>query len=233
MMQTIKLTEIGKGTKVAMLIIATLTLIAIVAYAYLFYQGQRADDTIVYKSRLQLEARAFTDKLILEIESFKALPEENTVKDVPESDKQDLPEKKTDEGSVEVDQVRSDLLQQLTDGYARVLTEQKQEALRQLAALIEMAKADWAEQIARQETTKEFKEKLLSEYLAKVSVLEAQMDVSFEELLVKITEQLKAEGFDPEPVIQEFRAEYARVKSENRSEMMSKALAAIKQKHEQ
>ena len=56
------------------------------------------------------------------------------------------------------------------------------------------------------------------------------MDASFQTLIGKMEEQLESEGIDPEPIIKEYEAEYKRIKDENRSAMMDKAMAAVKNK---
>jgi len=52
--------------------------------------------------------------------------------------------------------------------------------------------------------------------------------VSFHSLTVKMEEQLKAEGIDPTPIIEQYRAEYKKIKEENRSQLMDKVIASIK-----
>jgi len=228
-MQIKELKRMGWGIKLALAITGFVILIAAADYAHLLDQGQKAIDTEVYKSEMQLEARAFTAKLILEIESMKAETSGGSKDNEPDNGSRVFIANKTAVADNAGFQPDSALLVQLKNGYTKVLTEQKSEALKQLDDLIGEAMVEWADFQTKGEVDTKIKEALLSEYLAKVNVLETQMDASFEELLAKMSNQLESQGFDSEPIIKNYRIEYDRIKSESRNDLMSKTASAIKQ----
>lgn len=213
--------------------------IAAVIIAVFFLWGQNSQESKQYEAQIKEEAQEFTEELISELDQIDTteeglIPEDNAGEAVPptevpsgvitEAEKQVIAEElaKLD------DERKQQVLQNLSVAYSKALSEQKQEAFNMVENLIAQGKADWAALVAKGENTAVNKGKLASEYLAKSKVMEDQMDVSFASLTKKMEEQLNAEGIDSTEIIAQYKAEYEKIKQENKSTLMEKVMAAVK-----
>jgi hypothetical protein len=239
------------------LAVTLVLLIACIAVAAVFFlMGQSSAEKKRYEAELQQRSQEFTDSLLAELDridvSGAALapagknPEaaaENqaagegdpatssapTSTEAPpeiisEAEKQAV----ADELARLEDEKKRQALQILSVAYSKALAAQKQEAFRMADGLITQAKADWKALGSSGKADPTKRGEMVSEYLAKSKVLEDQMDASFEALIQKMNEQLSAEGIDPAALIAQYRAEYKKIKEENKGAMMSRALEAVK-----
>lgn len=218
-------------------ILASIVTVSMIAVVIFFYWGANSVEKKQYESQIKQETQAFTDSLISELDQV------NTSESAVETTKGGIspseapPETVTGAGKKIItgelnkldDEAKQQALQTLSAAYSKAFSEQKAEALRIAARLIDEGKADWAALKAKDEATAENKVKLASEYLAKANAVEAQMDASFNALTDKMEEQLKEEGIDPTNIIAGYQAEYKKVKEQYKKEIMDKAMAAIKQ----
>jgi hypothetical protein len=218
-------------------ILASIVTFSMIAVVIFFYWGANSVEKNQYESQIKQETQAFTDSLISELDQV------NTSGSAVETTSEGIPpteappeivtgaEKKIigEELAKLEDARKQQVLQTLSVSYSKALSEQKAEALNMAASLIDQGKADWAEMKAKGEDTAFNKAKLASEYLARSNAMEAQMDASFSALTEKMEEQLKSEGIDPANIIAGYKAEYVKIKEQNKKEYMDKALAAIKQ----
>ncbi len=232
-MKTLIKVQKRKKIRVIIALILTLIIILLAAIAAFFHLGQNSDEKRQYEEKIRQEAGEFTGELITELDqvdtSDEGISQADTAEpdeDITESEKQLL----SKELAKQTDERKRQVLKTLTAAYSKTLQAQKREAFNQVEALVAQGKADWNALKASGENTAANKGALASEYLAKSQVLEAQMDASFQTLIGKMEEQLESEGIDPEPIIKEYEAEYKRIKDENRSAMMDKAMAAVKNK---
>lgn len=126
------------------------------------------------------------------------------------------------------DEERQALLKTLSAEYSAVFAEQKSMSFAMVENLIEQGKADWKALVAQKQNTAVNKGKLASEYLGKASALEKQLDADFEALISRMEQQLVDAGIDSKSIVAGYRAEYKKIKDENRSAMMKKAMEALK-----
>lgn len=206
--------------KAIALILILLAAVAVVVAAFLL-MGQNSEGKKQYQQEIQQEARNFTDQLIGGLDDNSGT---STGEPLTEAEQQAVAKElaKLDDAK------KQQVLKNLSAAYSQALNKQKQEAFRMADNLVEQGKADWKALAARGENTAANKAKLASEYLAKAAVLENQMDESFNALISKMEAQLTAEGIDPSGLIAEYNAEYKKIKAENKSALMDKAMVALK-----
>lgn len=214
-------------------------LIACIAVAAVFFLvGQNSEEKKRYEAEIKQKAQSFTEKIVTELDQVDTSDEGLAGVTNPVSPTEAPPEILTeaekqviaDELARLEDQRKQQVLQTLSVAYSKALDQQKQEAFQMVDNLITQAKADWEALKKSGKASAAAKGTLASEYLAKSKVMEAQMDDSFEALIRKMEEQLNEEGIDPTAIIEQYRAEYKKIKEENRTAMMDKAIAAIKNK---
>lgn len=206
--------------KIIVLILVLVAAVAVIAAAFLL-MGQNSEGKKQYQQEIQQEARNFTDQLIDGLDDSSGA---STGELLTEGEQQAVAKElaKLD------DTKKQQTLKTLSAAYSQALNKQKQEAFRMADNLVEEGKADWKALAARGENTAANKAKLASEYLARSAVLENQMDESFNALISKMEAQLTAEGIDPSELIAEYNAQYKKIKAENKSALMDKAMAALK-----
>lgn len=120
------------------------------------------------------------------------------------------------------------LTQVVKDKYHTILLNQKDLAIGQVQSLIGEAKTEY--QSLKEQGTWDTAAKVnfISKYMAKVDVLESQMDKDFNGLLADMEARLVAEGLEATPIIESFQAEYKTIKEANRKAFMDKAKEALK-----
>lgn len=227
-----------KKRKSAYVLASIAVIIIIGAVVIFFYFGANSAEKKQYESQIRQESQAFTDGLLSELDQIDTsgsasgtadggiFPSEAPPETITDAEKQIIGEELAKLNDARKQQV----LQTLSAAYSKAFNEQKAEALKMAACLIEQGKSDWAELKAKGENTAVNKAKLASEYLAKSEAMEAQMDASFYALTAKMEEQLKKEEIDPANIIAGYQAEYGKIKEQYKKEMMDKAMAAIKQR---
>lgn len=219
-------------------ILASIVAVSMIAVVIFLFWGANSVEKKQYESQIKQETQTFTDSLISKLDQVNTSgsaagttnggipPSEAPPEIVSETEKKIIGEELTKLD----DERKQQVLQTLSAAYSKAFSEQKAEALRIATQLFNQGKADWEGLKAKGEGTTENKVKLASEYLAKASVAEAQMDASFNALTDKMKEQLKAEGIDPANIIAEYQEEYKIIKAQYKDELMDKAMAAIKQR---
>ena len=221
----------NRRKRIAIALMLSFILILGAAAAVFFLLGQNSDGKRQYEEAVRQETGAFTERLIGELDQIDTSNDEINKADaeIPEVTVTEAEKKMLElELSKLNDERDQQVLKTLTAAYSQTLQAQKQKAIELIEALVAQGKADWADLVAKGENTAANKGLLASEYLAKSRILEGQMDASFQTLMDKMEAQLRAEGFDPAPIIKEYEAEYKRIKEENRKAFMNKALSAIK-----
>lgn len=226
------------------LAVTLVLLIACIAVAAVFFlMGQNSEGKKQYEAEIRQEAQKFTDNLISELDQIDTSidvseespdtgaaennppsPAEAPAEIITEAEKQVI----EDELAKLEDERKQRVLQTLSIAYSKALEQQKQEAFSMADNLIAQAKSDWKAVKSSGKADPVKKSALLSEYLAKSKAMEEQMDASFEALTKKMDEQLRAEEIDPKAIIAQYKAEYKKIKEENKEAMMSKAMAAVK-----
>jgi hypothetical protein len=185
--------------------------------------GENSPKAKEYQAQLRQDTRVFIDSLIAQIDRL-----DGTTLGIDRDNILDAASPDSEEALAEY-RIRQQKRQELETLYLKVLTEQRDEALRQINQLIEQGQADWNLLSVNGDLTAENKEALLAEYLAKANVLEDQMDESFAVLLNRIALQLKSEGFDPDETIGLYQRQYTQTKDENRTALMTKVKNAMSQ----
>lgn len=202
----------SKRAKTNLIGIGALLIVSMGLIAALYLNLQNSEDQKKYEAQIKQESQDFTDKLISQL------------------DKIDAPAQKVEvPASISNDAKKQQVLKTLTAAYNIVLNEQKANAIGMASSLVSQAKDEWAAILSSGNATLANKGKITSEYMAKAQAMEVQMDTNFNALISKMKEQLAAEGIDSASIIAQYKAEYQKLKEENRSELMTKALAAIKQ----
>lgn len=213
----------------------------IIVVAVFFLIGENSEGKKQYQEQIRQEAQDFTDELISELDKIDtsevtspaaaegnpAVSAETPLTAPPEIITEAEKEIVSEELAKLEDEQKQRALQTLSAAYSKVLEQQKQEAFLMAERFVEQAKADWKALESSGEATAVKRGALISEYLAKSKVIEEQMDVSFETLIAKMEEQLNAEGIDPTAIIEQYRTEYKKIKEENKSALMDKAMAAL------
>lgn len=219
-------------------VLASIVTVSIIAVVIFLFWGANSVEKKQYESQIKQETQAFTDNLISELDQISTSgsavgttnggisPTEAPPEIVTDAEKQIIGEELTKLD----DERKQQALQTLSAAYSKAFSEQKAEALHIATQLFEQGKAEWDTLKAKGEGTTENKVKLASEYLAKASVAEAQMDASFNALTDKMKEQLRAEGIDPTNIIAGYQEEYKKIKAHYKDEVMDKAMAAMKQR---
>lgn len=219
------------------LVLLCMIILCAVAIAVFFLIGEYSQGKKEYEAQIKTQTQELTDKLISEIENVDTTDKGLAGQEAANSDSEEVPdgiitnaekELVAEELAKQEDERKQKVLQTLTVAYSKALNEQKQAAFQMVEDLIVQGKADWAAMVADGEGTAVNKAKLASEYLAKSDVMESEMDASFEALAATMEEQLKAEGIDPASIIDGYRAEYDKIKEENRQSLMNKVLDQIK-----
>ena len=123
---------------------------------------------------------------------------------------------------------KQELLRSLAEQYSGIMHNQEEEALNMLDQLIAQGKSEWNEIVAKGENTPIVKGEKISEYFAMVNVMEKNMDASMNTVLATMEEQMKAEGIEAKPIIDQYRTDYNNIKEANRGVMFNKAIAALK-----
>ncbi len=230
-----------KNKKRKSIIIFLLIIIAsLIAVAVFFLAGQYFQEKKDYEAQTNQESQAFTENLITELDqvdtseegvlSEDTLSGTKTTTKVPEEIITEVEKKVIGEELAKLnDKKKQKALQALSVAYSKALNQQKLQAFTMVDKLIDQAKVDWAE-IGNDNSDESAlaRGKILTEYLAKSKVLEEQMDASFNALISKMEEQLTAEEIDSTAIIDQYRAEYQKIKEANRDALMEKAMAAVK-----
>lgn len=120
------------------------------------------------------------------------------------------------------------LTQVVKDKYHTILLNQKDLAIGQVQSLIGEAKTEYQSLKEQGDWDTAAKVNFISKYMAKVDVLESQMDKDFNGLLADMEARLVAEGLEATPIIESFQAEYKTIKEANRKAFMDKAKEALK-----
>lgn len=204
-----------KRKKVVLSLLSVLVLAAIAAVAVFYLSGQNSAQKKQYEVQVKQEVKVFTDHLVAELDQIKPLTASTSGQGIVSSKS----------NTKQAADAKQQVLQANSAVYSKVLHEQKSQAVGMVNSLVAQGKADWLAAKAKGDANAATKGKLASEYLAKGQVLEAQMDASFNTLMVKMEAQLRAEGQDPAPVIEKYRAQYKAIKEQNRSAMLRKAMA--------
>ena len=227
------------GRKRASLYVLCTLLLIIAAIIMLFLiLGQQSNEKKQYEEKIRQETETMTDELITELDRINtsgggfwnadekdmAVSAKAPGEVISESEKQmiDKELKKID------DEKKRKILLTLSAAYSQVLNRQKQEAFSRLESLVAQAKADWAA-LGDGGDRAVKKAALIFEYLAKAEVLEEQTDASFGSLMSKMQEQLENAEIDSSEIIAQYKAEYKRMKEENRKLLMDKAVNAVKE----
>lgn len=219
------------------LVLALILLFALVAVlAAFFLIGQNSEGKKQYEVQIKQETQSFTDEIVSELDridtSDEGLAAESATVPPAEAPPEIVTETEKEAVSQELakleDERKQRVLQTLSVAYSKALEQQKQEAFSMADSLIAQAKADWKALGSSERTDPVKKGALISEYLAKVNVMEKQMDASFNSLIQKMTEQLQAEGIDPTALVAQYKVEYNKIKKENKDALISKAMAAVK-----
>jgi|GEM_PF-2831036 len=199
-----------------------------------FIAGFNSEDVKEYEAKTLKTTQAFTQQLVTEIESTDtsdtSLMAENPPAAAPaglitEGEKQVI----SQELSKLEDERKQRVLQTLSVTYSQALNQQKNQAFAMVDGLLGEAKAEYLTLTASGEATAVNKGKLATEFLAKANVMEGQMDASFDSLVGTMEQQLLSEGIEPDIIIAKYRAEYNSIKEANRSALMAKAMAALKE----
>jgi hypothetical protein len=224
--------------KIGLVVTFVLLIACITVTAVFFLWGQNSKENKQYEAQLKQETESFTDNLVSKLDTIDTgIKDTTTAAGVGEISATEAPDELITEAEKEVigeelakleNERQQRILQTLSVAYSQALNEQKQEAFKMADDLIAQGKADWASLVKKGENTAVNKGKLASEYLAKSKVMEEQMDASFKTLTSKMEDQLTAEGIDPTAIIAQYEAEYKKIKQENKSALMEKAMAAVK-----
>ena len=212
-------------------------LICIIIVAVFFLMGQNSKEKREYEAAIKQQSQEMTDSLISELEQIDTSelgqsPMDGTVSstEVPDEIITDAEKQLIGEELAKLeDERKRQILQTLSVAYSKALNEQKQEAFSMVDDLVAQAKADWSAIGGEGDDSSVKRGSLITGYLAKSRVMENQMDANFDALVSKMKEQLEAEGIDSTAIIEEYKAEYEKIKAENRSALMDKAWAAIKE----
>lgn len=217
----------GKG----ILLVLTVFVVLALATAGLFLMvGSNSDGKKAYEAENSKQVNQLTADQVATIEEIdtqeSAAPSQGSNEQPPlPMDEQQVLDQELEKME---DARKQEVLKYLAMNYSNIMLEQKEEALSMLDALIDQGKAEWEEILRNGENTPIVKGEKVSEYLAMVSVMEANMDQSIETVLATMKKQLEAENIDAEPIINQYREKYNAVKQENRKIMMDKAFEAIK-----
>ena len=227
----------GRKRRGLFITVSLLLVACAIAVAIFFLIGEYSQGKKEYEAQIKVQAQELTDKLVSDIKEVDTtddgLSQQQTVNEDPEEVPEGIitgTEKKlvAEELAKQEDERKQKVLQTLTVAYSKALDEQKQEAFQMVDSLVAQGKADWTALVANGEGTAVNKAKLASEYLAKSDVMESEMDASFDILVATMQDQLNAEGIDPTSIIDGYRAEYEKIKGENRQALMDKVLDQIK-----
>lgn len=207
-------------------------MVVIIAVAVFGYNliGPNSDKNKEFEKQNAKETEELTDKLVGEIEKIDTQgimdgTGEPDVTAVLPAEEQKI----IDQELAKIDDAKKQqVLQALAENYNSILNQQKLEAIGMIENLIAQGKAEWQVLVANGENTPAAKGLKASEYLAKVKIMENNMDASFAAVVAKMDEQLKAQGIDASPIIDKYKADYENIIEENKKVMMDKAISAIK-----
>ncbi|MDD4564177.1 MAG: hypothetical protein PHE79_01630 [Eubacteriales bacterium] len=219
-----------------LVLVLILLLVLVIVLAAFFLMGQNSEGKKQYEAQIKQETQNFTEKIVSELDKIDTTDEGLAagITDVPpeEAPPEIITETEKEIVSKELakleDERKQQVLQVLSVAYSKALEQQKQTAFSMADNLIAQAKADWKAAGSSGKADPVKRGAMISEYLAKVKVMEAQMDAGFGTLTAKMDEQLRAEGIDPAALIAQYKAEYNKIKEENKDALMSKAMASVK-----
>lgn len=221
-----------KRRKRTLAVIGISLLTIAITLAGVFIVGFNSEEVKEYEAKTSETAEAFTEQLVSEIESTdtsdSALVTDNPPLAAPaglitEAEKQVI----SQELAKLEDERKQRVLQTLSVTYSQILNQQKNQAFTMVDALLADAKAEYQVLVASGQDTAVNKGKLATEFLAKASVMESQMDASFYSLTGTIEQQLTSEGIEPDAIIAKYQSEYNSIKEANRSALMAKAMSAL------
>lgn len=192
---------------------AILIILMLLAAAF-FLIGFDAQEKNAYEQILKQEVSEMTAELTDELDQL----EENETQISPEA----APGIERDAGDASN---KEELRNRLVASYDQVLKHQQSMAVSMVNNLAAQALSDYRALKASGEDSKANLSKLASEYFAKASIMESQVDSSFNAVLGKMETQLEAQGIDPDPIISQYQAEYKKIKAANRKAMMDQMMA--------
>ncbi|MDD4583152.1 MAG: hypothetical protein PHR60_03060 [Eubacteriales bacterium] len=198
---------------IVLIFVAGILLIAIMGIFLFLQEGKNSDEVKEYREQITEENTRITESLISEVES---ITESATGKQAAE------------QSGLAPEEQKAQVQNTLTEMYYEILLKQKAQTFAMADGLVEQCKAEYVSLKQSGNWNAAVKASFISKYLAKSDVIEEQMDESFNALVNKMEEQLKAAGIDSSLIIEQYRVEYKLIKEENRSNLMDKALAEIK-----
>jgi len=229
-----------KKRKKRILIITIILIASIIVIAVFFLLGEYSKEKQEYEALLKQQTETLTKALVSELDQINTSDEGLTAADNPNANlaPTEVPAEVITDTEKQVigqelakleDERKQKVLQTLSASYSQALNQQKEEAFAMVDDLVAQAKKDWAS-IGKDNSDDSALKRgaLITEYLAKSKVVEEQMDASFNILISKMEDQLNSEGIDPTEIIAKYKEEYKEIKEENRTIMLEKAWAAVK-----
>ncbi len=216
-----KKTKKSKAPLIIFIILIVLLVAAgITVYSFL-QKGKNSDNVKAYSQAISEQTNQVTENLISEIHGLPETIQLGESEITPE-------EESKPENQQQTEARKAELQAELVKKYYEILEKQKVEAFSALESLINQAKQDYIALRNSGNKTPATLGNLMSEYMAKVDVMEAQMDRSFETVVGAMKQQLIQQGMDGASIIKEYKTQYNTIKEENRKLFMDKAFAALK-----
>ncbi len=223
-----------KPAKIIIITLVAFLLIMSGAIAVILNMGKSSEEAKLYADKIQEESmesgeqtNTELDQAIVSAKEEVATISGNSAND--ETEQLNMEGSSDDKGPLSLTaEEKAALTQVVKEKYHTILLNQKDLALGQVQSLIGEAKTEY--QSLKEQGTWDTAAKVnfISKYMAKVDVLEFQMDKDFNGLLADMEARLVAEGLEAAPIIESFQAEYKTIKEANRKAFMDKAKEALK-----
>jgi hypothetical protein len=223
--------------KPAKIIIITLVVFLLVIggiVAVVLNVGKSSEEARFYADKIQEESRQSEELARVELDQAIVLAKKEiaVLSDTSvnaETGQLNIEVSSDDKGPLSLTaEEKAALTQVVKDKYHTILLNQKDLALGQVQGLIGQAKTEYQSLKGQGTWNASTKVSFISKYMAKVDVLETQMDKDFKGLLSDMEARLVAEGLEATPIIESFQAEYKTIKEANRKAFMDKAKEALK-----
>lgn len=223
----------SRKTKINSVLLALtgIIILLVVTAGIFWYIGSNSEGRILYEAKNSKEVEKITEH---SVEAIKEIDTKEILTSNADSNQNDITLTATEERILiqEVAKIddtgKQELLRSLAEQYSGIMHNQEEEALNMLDQLIAQGKSEWNEIVAKGENTPIVKGEKISEYFAMVNVMEKNMDASMNTVLATMEEQMKAEGIEAKPIIDQYRTDYNNIKEANRGVMFNKAIAALK-----